>query len=101
MYNEEMTHFYNQETNDCNYNDSPAYIAGVDFDPNDQDEVEVIQLATEWDKHNRIQALEAENASLRAELEFQSDEHFDDSDVDYEEEVQCDWATEQMLAYTD
>jgi hypothetical protein len=72
---------------------SPTYTPGVDFDPNDPDDVEIVGLATEIDKYNRIDQLERENAMLR--------EQFDDSDVDYEEEEVCDWATEQAQAYTD
>lgn len=45
-----------------------AYVAGHDFDPSDPDDVEAVRAATENDAHARIEALEEENARLRAEL---------------------------------
>lgn len=51
---------------------SNSYCAGVDFDPFDPDEVEIVKLASEWDRHYAMEKLERENARLRsrvAELE--------------------------------
>lgn len=48
-----------------------AFTPGVDFDPFDPEEVEIIRLASEKDAASRISRLEAENARLRALLEEQ------------------------------
>lgn len=47
---------------------SPAYVAGIDFDPDDDEEVEAVRLATERDRFDRIEQLERDNANLRATL---------------------------------
>lgn len=45
-----------------------AYVAHVDFDPTDPDEVEVVLLATERDRHDRqaaeLRRLRSENEAL-------------------------------------
>ena len=50
--------------------DYPAltFIGGIDFDPTDPEEVEIVKLATERDAHDRMRALEDENHRLRMEL---------------------------------
>lgn len=45
-----------------------AYVAGVDFDPSDEDSVGAVLLATERDAYDRNRALTEENARLRALL---------------------------------
>lgn len=47
---------------------SPVFVAGIDFDPHDLDEVEVVKLASERHRYDRMRALEEENASLREEI---------------------------------
>lgn len=47
---------------------SPVFVAGIDFDPNDPDEVEVVKLASEQHRYDRISRLEEENRQLRSEL---------------------------------
>lgn len=46
-----------------------AWIPGVDFDPYDHDEMEVMKFIWEKERMDKIAQLERENASLRAQLE--------------------------------
>lgn len=46
----------------------PAFVAGVDFDPWDEDEAAVVRLAGEFSQANRMSRLEKENAALREAL---------------------------------
>lgn len=46
----------------------PAFVAGVDFDPYDEDEVAVVRLAGEFSRADRVTRLENEVASLRERL---------------------------------
>jgi hypothetical protein len=48
--------------------DSPAFVAGVDFDPYDEGEVEVVKLASERHRAETLEKLREENADLRAEV---------------------------------
>lgn len=48
---------------------SAAFVAGLDYDGADPDEVEVVRFASETHRHERVRALEAENDALRAELD--------------------------------
>lgn len=47
---------------------SPAFVAGVDFDPGDPEELEVVRLASSRHGIERIAHLEQENADLRNQL---------------------------------
>jgi len=47
---------------------SPAFVAGVDFDPFDPDEVEVVRLASERHGVERIAHLEQKVADLKDQL---------------------------------
>jgi hypothetical protein len=63
--------------------ESPSFIPGVDFDPNDPDEVEIIGFVTENHAHDRITRLEKENAELRgqlAEITGYEDHEYEDRD---------------------
>lgn len=46
----------------------PAFVAGVDFDPYDEDDVEAVRFAGEVSRADRMHQLEEENARLRARL---------------------------------
>lgn len=46
-----------------------AFTPGVDFDPYDPDEVEIVGLALEGNAADRIRHLETKNADLRALVE--------------------------------
>jgi hypothetical protein len=48
--------------------ESPAFVPGVDFDPWDPEEVEIVGLATEIHRHDKMRRLEEENSRLRARL---------------------------------
>lgn len=50
------------------YEPGGGWVAGVDFDPSDQDEMEVMQVVWEQEKYDRIAQLEKEVQSLRAAL---------------------------------
>ena len=45
-----------------------TFTPGIDFDPSDSDEVEIVKLASERSMANRMRHLERENARLRALL---------------------------------
>lgn len=45
-----------------------AWVPGVDFDPSDDDEMEIMRLVWDRDRHDRADRLERENALLRARL---------------------------------
>lgn len=49
--------------------ESPAFIPGVDFDPTDSEEVEIVGYATEKHGAKKMRHLEEENLRLRALLE--------------------------------
>lgn len=46
----------------------PAFVAGIDYDGADPDEVEVVRLATETHRYERLRELEDENRRLRDEI---------------------------------
>jgi hypothetical protein len=46
---------------------SPAFVAGIDYDGTDPDEVEVVRFASERHRYDRLRELEEENAALRSE----------------------------------
>lgn len=46
-----------------------GWAVGHDFDPSDQDEMEVMRLVFEKERYDRIRELERENNLLRALLE--------------------------------
>lgn len=46
---------------------SPAFVAGDDFDPFDEDEVEVVKLASERHRYDRLAEAEREIAALQEE----------------------------------
>ena len=56
------------------YVEGGGWVAGVDFDPRDPDEMEVISLVFEREKYDRMAQLERENARLRAQVAELSDE---------------------------
>jgi hypothetical protein len=45
-----------------------SFTPGIDFDPFDEEERETVKLAMEIDMHDRMAALEEENARLRGML---------------------------------
>lgn len=45
-----------------------AWVPGIDFDPYDDDDMEIMQLVWERDKHSRLQNLERANQQLRERL---------------------------------
>lgn len=47
---------------------SRGWVPGVDFDPYDAEEMEVMQDVWENERYNRIAQLERENERLRAQL---------------------------------
>lgn len=47
---------------------SPVFIAGVDFDPGDPDEVEIVKFAGQISRAERMEELREENAHLRVLL---------------------------------
>lgn len=53
---------------DGSYEPGGGWVAGVDFDPSDPDEMEVMHAVWENEKYDRIRHLETENARLRNEL---------------------------------
>ncbi|WP_433716914.1 hypothetical protein ACQP2U_43645 (plasmid) [Nocardia sp. CA-084685] len=53
---------------DGQYRSPLTFTPGVDFDPYDPEEVEIVMEASEWSVAARMRHLEAENARLRAEL---------------------------------
>lgn len=48
--------------------DSPVFFPGADFDPYDEDEVEVVRLASERHAADELARLRRENEDLRTEL---------------------------------
>lgn len=50
------------------YESGSGWIPGVDFDPSDRDEMEVMRLVWEKEKYDRMAELERENRRLREEL---------------------------------
>lgn len=50
------------------YEPGGGWVPGVDFDPSDQDEMEVMRLVWEKEKYDRMEQLERENRRLREEL---------------------------------
>lgn len=53
--------------------ESPVFIAGVDFDPGDPDEVEVVRFAGAISRAERMEELREENARLRSLLNEQEE----------------------------
>lgn len=51
-----------------------GWIPGVDFDPHDPDEMEVMHLVWDQEKYDRTRQLERENELLRAALNSQMTE---------------------------
>lgn len=47
---------------------SPAFVAGVDFEPGHEDDVEAVRFAGEIHRAEYVRDLEEENARLRAAL---------------------------------
>jgi hypothetical protein len=47
---------------------SPAFVAGVDFDPGDPEELEVVRLASSRHGIERIEGLERQVADLKDQL---------------------------------
>lgn len=45
---------------------SPAFVAGIDFDPYDEDDVAAVRAAGEVHRAEYVRDLEEENARLRA-----------------------------------
>lgn len=56
------------------YESGAGWVPGVDFDPSDRDEMEIMEVVWEKEKHDRIRELEDENARLRGQLEDRYDE---------------------------
>jgi hypothetical protein len=48
---------------------SRGWVVGVNFDPSDPDEMEVMDLVWDRERHDRIAYLERENARLRSLLD--------------------------------
>ena len=59
---------------DGSYESGGGWVAGVDFDPSDPDEMEIMSAVFEKEKYDRIHQLEAENARLREALEDLNDD---------------------------
>lgn len=57
------------------YESGGGWVAGVDFDPSDPDEMEIMHAVFEKEKYDRISQLEQENARLRGELYGSGDAH--------------------------
>lgn len=53
---------------DGSYEPGSGWVAGVDFNPSDPDEMDVVRAVWEQEKHDRIRQLESENQRLRNEL---------------------------------
>lgn len=53
---------------DGSYEPGAGWVAGVDFDPSDPDEMEVMHAVWEQEKHDRIRQLKSEKERLRNEL---------------------------------
>lgn len=47
---------------------SPAFVAGVDFEPGDEDDVTAVRFAGEIHRADYVRGLEEENARLRSYL---------------------------------
>lgn len=45
-----------------------AWVPGVDFDPHDDDEMEIMHLVWDRDLHDKVNRLEDENLRLRTAL---------------------------------
>lgn len=45
-----------------------GWVPGVDFDPTDDDDMDIMRLVWDRDRHDRADRLEAENRRLRARL---------------------------------
>lgn len=54
------------------YDGGDGWVAGIDFDPHDPEEMEVMHLVWEKEKYDKIERLERENAQLREALSLQS-----------------------------
>lgn len=50
------------------YEPGGGWIPGEDFDPHDPDEMEVMALVWQRERHDRMAQLQRENERLRAEL---------------------------------
>lgn len=50
------------------YIQGDGWVAGIDFDPSDPDEMDVMRHVWEQERHDRLQVLERENDSLRTAL---------------------------------
>lgn len=50
------------------YDGGDGWVPGVDFDPSDQDEMEIMRVVWEKEKYDRIASLEREIQTLRAAL---------------------------------
>lgn len=51
-----------------------VFVPGADFDPWDQEEVELVEAASAFHRRDRLAQLEEENAILRARLAVLEDE---------------------------
>lgn len=47
---------------------SNGWVAGIDFDPHDEEEMEVMRVVWEREKYDRLAELERENVRLREAL---------------------------------
>jgi hypothetical protein len=50
------------------YEQGGGWVAGVDFDPSDPDEMEIMHAVWDQEKHDKIRLLEDENERLRQAL---------------------------------
>lgn len=50
------------------YESGSGWVPGVDFDPSDPDEMEIMSAVFEKEKYDRMAQLERENEQLRREL---------------------------------
>ncbi len=69
-----------------------SFIPGEDFDPYDEDEREVVKLAMDIDRGDRMAALESENAILRRDLQAMQDRQVAAED-DHDERDDGGWRT--------
>lgn len=53
------------------YDGGDGWVPGVDFDPSDQDEMEIMRVVWEKEKYDKIESLEREIRSLREALNAQ------------------------------
>lgn len=58
------------------YVEDLVWVPGVDFDPYDHDEMEVMKVVWENERHDRMKQLERENESLRAAITSLHGDHY-------------------------